>query len=198
MAVDRLGVVLVAGLGSAEAAGAWTAITRLLGICLRVVHAMSQALNAKLPALLAAGRTGTAMGQAQLATWWTIALLTPVLSVTALFPNPALALFGMQGLVGPSGAAIKQFIFLDSDLVVMGSLANLVRCPATLCAAPHLVNIPPRTAMGRRKKPGRAKGGTARARATRRARWGTGPLKSTLPPADLWVVAWGAGASRGT
>ena len=134
MAVDRLGVVLVAGLGSAEAAGAWTAITRLLGICLRVVHAMSQALNAKLPALLAAGRTGTAMGQAQLATWWTIALLTPVLSVTALFPNPALALFGMQDINGAvaalqlasAAAAVHVVLAHVDNVLLMSGRSSLV------------------------------------------------------------------------
>jgi O-antigen/teichoic acid export membrane protein len=104
MAVDRLGVVLVGSLGSASLAGAWTAITRLLGICLRVVHAMSQALNTRLPALLAAGRQRAAMGQAHLATWWTIALLTPVLSVIAVFPEAALDLFGMEDIEGATSA----------------------------------------------------------------------------------------------
>lgn len=128
MAVDRLGVVLVASLGSAASAGAWTAITRLLGICLRVVHAMSQALNTKLPALLAAGRTGAAMGQAHMATWWTIALLSPVLAVCVVYPEPALALFDMETIPGATTAlqlatiaALVTVVFAHVDNVLLMS-----------------------------------------------------------------------------
>ena len=125
MAVDRLGVVLVGSLGSAAMAGAWTAITRLLGICLRVVHAMSQALNARLPALLGAGRTAAALGQARLATWWTIALLTPVLIVAAIFPGAALGLFEMDDMPGASGA-LQVAVGAAAVIVVLAHTDNVL------------------------------------------------------------------------
>ena len=125
MAVDRLGVVLVGSLGSAALAGAWTAITRLLGVCLRVVHAMSQALNTKLPALLGRGRVNAAMGQARLATWWTIALLTPVLTVVAAFPTAALALFDMDGIDG-AVAALRISVGAAAVTVVLAHVDNVL------------------------------------------------------------------------
>lgn len=144
MAVDRLGLILVASLGSAELAGAWVAITRLIGICLRVVHVLGQKLNTKLPGMLSAGAQERAAREGRAATRTTIVLLTAPLVCLLVFPEMALSWFDVADVAGATAAlrlstiaalAIVLFAHVDSVLLMSGrSTAAMVDAVVGLVA----------------------------------------------------------------
>ncbi len=124
-AVDRLGVVLVGSLGSAQLAGCWAVVTRLLGITSRLATSMSHSLNARLPALLADGKVDAGLAATRQATRWTAVPMLPVLSVLAVFPEAVLAVFGMAGVDnGPEALRLATFAALAG--VVLGHADNLL------------------------------------------------------------------------
>ena len=64
-------------------------------------------------------------------------------------PIPKAATDSVTSTTGTTATTVRQFLFLDTDLVVLGSLEELIDCSATLCAAPHLTNVVPWTVLGK-------------------------------------------------
>ena len=124
VALDRLAVVLVAGLGSAELAGAWVAITRLVGVSVRVTHVLGQSLNSRLSRL--SGERGEAEAQLTVqAGWWTTTLLGPMLTTLAVFPEAALSIFGM-GTVPTAAAGLRLGALVGLVIAVFAHVDNVL------------------------------------------------------------------------
>jgi O-antigen/teichoic acid export membrane protein len=92
--IEKVDVLLVAGLGSITAAGLYSATTRLLAVGAIGATAVMQASQPVLTGLLARHRLDEVRRIAQAATTWTVLVTWPVYGACALLAADVLPLFG--------------------------------------------------------------------------------------------------------
>jgi O-antigen/teichoic acid export membrane protein len=93
-AQDRMGILVVSAALTAASAGVFVAVARLVGAVQLFIHAVGQALNPQLSALIAKDDRLGARRLLQQVSAWTALPVLPVCVGLLVFPEAALAVFG--------------------------------------------------------------------------------------------------------
>jgi O-antigen/teichoic acid export membrane protein len=109
-----LDTLLVGGMLSAQAAGVYTASSRVLLVGSFFLLALIQAIGPQISAMFARGEPERAQAIYRTATWWLIALTWPLYLTTAIFAPAILRLYGPDFASGVSVVVIMSLAMLIS------------------------------------------------------------------------------------